>query len=318
MSVPTSLLSFRQKLGMSQKEYADYFGIPKATLQDWEQGRRTPPKYTISMMRRIIDMRQDNAAPDDVIFGWPDGRIYEIFDKNSLELLEQLYSEEDKRLFNVAAKAIEYAFSPVRLKELLDKNGSADALERAVGLGITGTNSPIFDLIASLKEEGRTLDEIIGAILLKEFRQGSPENLVDMDALEYLNKLVLENSERETAWALLLFMNFDLDAATQFFTKERLRYLRGFEMNVIKKWCETTDRMRRQTTHIMKSFQKSRVELSEFAVQNGANDDVIKFLRDNDYLNGKDEVIREKLLAGDLGFFEQLLKEPDMQFYYRK
>lgn len=32
----------RQKLDMSQKAFAEYFGVNLRTVQDWEQGRRVP------------------------------------------------------------------------------------------------------------------------------------------------------------------------------------------------------------------------------------------------------------------------------------
>ena len=32
----------RQKIGLSQEEFAQHFGVNKRTVQDWEQGRRVP------------------------------------------------------------------------------------------------------------------------------------------------------------------------------------------------------------------------------------------------------------------------------------
>ncbi len=32
----------RKKLDMSQKAFAEYFGVKLSTVQDWEQGRRVP------------------------------------------------------------------------------------------------------------------------------------------------------------------------------------------------------------------------------------------------------------------------------------
>ena len=44
----------RKKTGLTQKAFAAYFGISFRTLQDWEQGKRTPPDYVVSMMERIL------------------------------------------------------------------------------------------------------------------------------------------------------------------------------------------------------------------------------------------------------------------------
>ncbi len=42
--IPSTLdvKSIRQKIGMSQQEFAGYFGVSKRTIQEWEQGRRHP------------------------------------------------------------------------------------------------------------------------------------------------------------------------------------------------------------------------------------------------------------------------------------
>lgn len=44
---------FRLSTGLSQSKFADYFGIPVRTLQEWEQGRRTPPVYLLELLKRI-------------------------------------------------------------------------------------------------------------------------------------------------------------------------------------------------------------------------------------------------------------------------
>lgn len=45
--------SFRESIGLNQKEFAEHFGIPIRTLQEWEQGRRNPPAYVLEMIKRI-------------------------------------------------------------------------------------------------------------------------------------------------------------------------------------------------------------------------------------------------------------------------
>ncbi len=44
----------RTKLGMTQKEFAAYMGIPLSTIRHWEIGYRTPPDYVISLIKRVI------------------------------------------------------------------------------------------------------------------------------------------------------------------------------------------------------------------------------------------------------------------------
>lgn len=44
---------FRQSIGMSQSKFAEHFGLPLRTLQEWEQERRTPPPYLLDLLKRI-------------------------------------------------------------------------------------------------------------------------------------------------------------------------------------------------------------------------------------------------------------------------
>lgn len=40
----------RQLSGMTQKEFSEYFGIPKRTIEDWDRGVRKCPEYLIALM----------------------------------------------------------------------------------------------------------------------------------------------------------------------------------------------------------------------------------------------------------------------------
>ena len=45
----------REKTGMSQNQFAEYLEIPAATIRNWEQGRRTPPDYVITLISKVIE-----------------------------------------------------------------------------------------------------------------------------------------------------------------------------------------------------------------------------------------------------------------------
>ena len=40
----------RAMSGMTQKEFAEYFNIPKRTVEDWDRGARKCPEYLIALM----------------------------------------------------------------------------------------------------------------------------------------------------------------------------------------------------------------------------------------------------------------------------
>ena len=54
--MPT-IREWRQRLGMSQRQFSAFFGIPLGTLRNWEQGINSPPEYVFSML--LTSIRRD-------------------------------------------------------------------------------------------------------------------------------------------------------------------------------------------------------------------------------------------------------------------
>jgi len=50
------LKELRRELGLSQAKFAERFGIPLRTLQDWEYGKREVRSYIVNMLYRIIEL----------------------------------------------------------------------------------------------------------------------------------------------------------------------------------------------------------------------------------------------------------------------
>ena len=51
--------TIRKSLGLSQTQFCEEFHIPLATLQDWEQKRRSPPTYIAYLIRTIIALKHN-------------------------------------------------------------------------------------------------------------------------------------------------------------------------------------------------------------------------------------------------------------------
>jgi putative transcriptional regulator len=47
---PSPPRSIREKMGLSQDEFASLLGVSKRTLQEWEQGRREPHGPALSLL----------------------------------------------------------------------------------------------------------------------------------------------------------------------------------------------------------------------------------------------------------------------------
>jgi putative transcriptional regulator len=43
----------REKTGLSQSKFAEYFGISVRSIQEWEQERKNPPPYLVALLERI-------------------------------------------------------------------------------------------------------------------------------------------------------------------------------------------------------------------------------------------------------------------------
>lgn len=50
MDLREKLLALRKSTGMNRRQFAEYFGIPYRTVQDWELGHRTMPEYLLRLM----------------------------------------------------------------------------------------------------------------------------------------------------------------------------------------------------------------------------------------------------------------------------
>ena len=44
------LLKLREDTGMNRRQFAEYFGIPYRTIQDWELGNRKMTEYLLKLM----------------------------------------------------------------------------------------------------------------------------------------------------------------------------------------------------------------------------------------------------------------------------
>ena len=61
----SSIVAARNALGLSQSRFAELLGVSKRTLQEWEQGRRTPTgaaKTLLRMAERHPEVFRDIAA----------------------------------------------------------------------------------------------------------------------------------------------------------------------------------------------------------------------------------------------------------------
>lgn len=84
----------RESTGMSQKAFAQMYGIPLSTLRNWEQGNNSPAPYVVNLLARAIPCM--NAALKEII-GKNDQTYY--YDKNQKCVLDmkgnRIYIQEE-------------------------------------------------------------------------------------------------------------------------------------------------------------------------------------------------------------------------------
>ena len=59
----------RGETGMSQVKFAEYFEIPRRTIEDWERGIRIPPDYVVRLLAYKLAMEgligKDGGSNDE-------------------------------------------------------------------------------------------------------------------------------------------------------------------------------------------------------------------------------------------------------------
>lgn len=58
MEVREILKSMRKEANMTQKDFAEYFGIPIRTVEDWERGVRHMPDYVLRLFVYKMEMEE--------------------------------------------------------------------------------------------------------------------------------------------------------------------------------------------------------------------------------------------------------------------
>ena len=64
MELQDQIIELRKETKMGRREFAEYFGIPYRTLQDWELGNRKMPEYLYRLMAYKVEMEKIGQAKE--------------------------------------------------------------------------------------------------------------------------------------------------------------------------------------------------------------------------------------------------------------
>lgn len=52
------IIKIRKDLGLTQKDFGELFGIPQNNISMWENYKSTPPRYVITMIKKLLSSKQ--------------------------------------------------------------------------------------------------------------------------------------------------------------------------------------------------------------------------------------------------------------------
>lgn len=56
MTPADQIRAIRAATGLSQVRFAERYGIPRRTIENWESGVRTPPPYVINLLQLAVNL----------------------------------------------------------------------------------------------------------------------------------------------------------------------------------------------------------------------------------------------------------------------
>lgn len=65
MELADQLRKLRTSTGMNRREFAEYFGIPYRTVQEWELEHRQMPEYLLRLMEYKVRMENFGKGEGD-------------------------------------------------------------------------------------------------------------------------------------------------------------------------------------------------------------------------------------------------------------
>lgn len=90
-----TVADLRRQTSLSQRQFAELFDIPVRTLQQWEQGKSAPPAYVVSMMERLLPLRERPDAGRHVI---PPRRVWRVCIDRPFDQCHRVYPTQQRKV----------------------------------------------------------------------------------------------------------------------------------------------------------------------------------------------------------------------------
>ena len=90
-----SIAELRQETSLSQRQFAELFGIPVRTLQQWEQGKSSPAPYVVSMMKRLL---ADGRRPSTKQYAIPPHHVWRVCIEDPFDQCQRVYPTQQRKV----------------------------------------------------------------------------------------------------------------------------------------------------------------------------------------------------------------------------
>ena len=107
--------TLRVQAGMTQREFSEYLNIPLRTIQEWEQGRRTPPDYVVELIRYKVEKERISLLR---LVELNEGKRQVLAEGYLQDIVQYLQDNED--LYNWVNDEIDPNTGPIELPDLSD------------------------------------------------------------------------------------------------------------------------------------------------------------------------------------------------------
>ena len=138
-----TIKGLRRLSGQSQSQFAERFGIPVRTLQQWEQGRSEPPVYVFKLIKGVIEYENEmTLAEPAVSYGLP--RQNTFFNGSPLLVNYTLHPKSQWKIcidrpFPNCEKI--YPIQQKKVRELIDDASADPAVQKIVIFGSSITSA---------------------------------------------------------------------------------------------------------------------------------------------------------------------------------
>jgi transcriptional regulator with XRE-family HTH domain len=181
--IPGLILGLRERLGLTQEQFAQRVGVTYSTVNHWENGKRMPQPFLLRRLLQLQEQAENPAVPSARIPDSGTGPSGVLTDRRQegegsqgtiremVQCITRLFHPEKIILFGSHARGEATPDSDVDLLVIMRVEGSKRETQLRVREALHDVRVPK-DVIVSTPEEFRWRQKIVGTIERQAVREG--------------------------------------------------------------------------------------------------------------------------------------------------